>query len=75
MYEIERKDGQVIIRAGGKPVYVGAMESSVVYREELSLFVKVSRVKDLTDEELLVALANAVDLKTPRDEKAISAGE
>ena len=66
MYEIERKENRVIIRVGTKPVYSGAMESFLVYKEGSpgsAPFVKVSKVKDLTDEQLLLALANVVELK------------
>jgi hypothetical protein len=66
VYEIERKETRAIIRVGAKPIYNGALESFLVYKEGspgIQPSVKVSKVKDLTDEQLLFALANVVELK------------
>jgi hypothetical protein len=66
MYEIERKENRVIVRVGSKPVYSGVPESFLIYKETIpgnQPVVKIIQVKDLTDEQLLFALANVVELK------------
>ena len=65
MYEIERKQDQVIIRREGRAVYTTSVASFIVHQSETGLH--VSKVKDLTDEQLLLALANAVPLKMDTD--------
>lgn len=61
MYQIERKDGKVIIRRDGKLVYSDSDDSYVIYHQKDDL--KVSRVRDLKDNDLLLALATMVELK------------
>lgn len=60
MYEIERKDGRVIVRKGEHPKLNAPEGSYLVYHTNTGN--KVSRIKDLTDEQLLLALASVVDL-------------
>jgi hypothetical protein len=66
MYEIERKEDRVIVRFGQKTVYSGVPNSYLIYREASSGTapqLRVLKVKDFTDEQLLFALANVVELK------------
>ena len=65
MYEIERKENQVIIRRDGHAVYTASLESWIVYRKWDSKGQEqvASQVKDLTDHLLLLALANAIEIK------------
>jgi hypothetical protein len=60
MYEIERKDGQVIIRRAGHAVHSISLASYIVYK--LGEEPKVSKIKDLTDEQLLLALVSALKI-------------
>jgi hypothetical protein len=62
MYEIERKEDKVVIRRGGHAVYSAPLESYILYRENNNRVV-VAKVKDLTDDLLLLALASAVEIK------------
>ena len=66
MYEIERKENRVVVRVGQKTIYSGVPESFLIYREGspgTQTVTRVIKVKDLTDELLLFALANVVELK------------
>ena len=61
MYQVRRSSGNVIVSRNDSPVFSAPDESFLVYKvgEEL----KVSKAKDLTDEALLLALANAVEIR------------
>ena len=61
MYEIERKENAIIIRKGGEPVYNVSLDSYVVFESGPGR--QVAQVKDLTNEQLLPALANAIEIK------------
>ena len=62
MYRVEKLDGKVIVRdAEGHAVYSAPEDSYLVHRE--STGVKVSRVKDLPDAQLLLALVNLVKIE------------
>lgn len=66
MYEIARNGGRVIITQGDrdKPVVVfnASQDAYVMYTKDSGQ--RVTKVKDLPDEELLLALANAIHLKS-----------
>ena len=61
MYEIERKDGRVIVRKGDNPRLNAPDSSSIVYKDANGATV-VNRLKDLKDDQLLIALASAIEL-------------
>lgn len=63
MYEIERKDDRIIVRRGSHVLFSATKSSWVVYREGPNQEVKISHAGDLTDQQLLLALANAIELK------------
>jgi hypothetical protein len=65
MYEIERKDQQVIIRRGGHAVYTASLDSWIVYRTGSTKGPEqgAAQIKDLTDQNLLLALVNALEIK------------
>ena len=62
MYEVERKDKQVIIRKNGHAVYTASLDAYIIY-DEPEKGRTVARVKDLTDDKLLLALSRAVEFK------------
>ena len=63
MYEIERHDKEVIIRKDGHAVYTALLDSYIVWREGGTGDQRVSQVKDLTNDKLLLALVNAMEIK------------
>lgn len=64
MYVIERTEAEVLIRRGGKVVYKASQDSWVVWRaEEGAGHLRADQVKNLKDSELMLALANAVEIK------------
>lgn len=65
MYQIERTDEKIIVRYGNKAIYSASPDSWIIYRDSRSPAdpPTVSRAKDLTDQQLLTALATAVELK------------
>jgi hypothetical protein len=62
VYEIDRKEQQVIIRKNGHSVYVADLTSHIIYTNPNGGMI-VSQVKDLPNESLLLALATAVEIK------------
>ena len=64
MYEIERQDKAVIIRKGGHVIYSATPDSYLAYRSGDDQL--VSQVKDLTNDELLLALVNAIEISPNR---------
>ncbi len=62
MYEVARKDNEVIIYRNEHAIYSAKLDSFVVHRDS-SGQLKISKVKDLTDEALLKALAEAVEIE------------
>lgn len=62
MYQVERKDGKVRITAGGSVIFNEAEGSLVLYRSRADGEFQVSKIGDLTDSQLLIALATAVTL-------------
>lgn len=62
MYEIKRENGRVIIRKGSaaQPILSADETSFVIFEQDGKR--TVSRLKDLTDEQLLMALASPVPL-------------
>ena len=63
MYEIERKDKKLIVRGPTGTILSASEESWVVYKQADEM--KVSKLKDLSDQELILALATRVDLAGP----------
>ena len=67
MYEIRREGGRVIVnRQAGEKAFVvlnTTDEAYMIYRDVPQGTQMVTKVKDLPDEALLRALANAIDLK------------
>lgn len=62
MYQIERKDGRVIVRKGESAKFNASEDSYLIFRGDDGSQ-QVSKVKDLTDVQLLLALANAIELE------------
>jgi hypothetical protein len=62
MYEIERKEKEIIIRKGTYAVFTASPDSWIVYRSDDGKMM-ASKLKDLTEERLLLALANVVEIK------------
>jgi hypothetical protein len=61
MYTIERKDGFVEVKdSDGKIVYKASTDSFMIYKQQD--LIQVARIKELKDENLLIALATAVKL-------------
>lgn len=65
MYSIERAENTVIVRDGNtRAIFVAPPDSFIVYKgANSSNVVEISKVKDLSDEKLLLALVNAVEIK------------
>ena len=63
MYEIDRQDKQVVIRKDGHAIYTALLDSYIVWREGGTGDQHVSQVKDLTNDKLLLALVNAMEIK------------
>ncbi len=61
MYEIKRDDKRVVIWKGDGTVLDAPEESYLIYDSKGAA--TVSKLKDLKDPELLIALANAIALK------------
>jgi hypothetical protein len=62
VYTIERKDKRVIVKKGDHLRLNAPEDSYVVYKEAGSGDQKVSKLSDLQDHQLLLALANAIDI-------------
>lgn len=63
MYEIKRENGRVVIHKGvGASAILNASEDSYVVFEKDGK-ASVSKVKDLPDDQLLLALSSAIPLK------------
>ena len=62
MYTIERKDKRIIVKKGEHLRLNAPEDSYVVYKESSSGEQKVTKLGDLQDEQLLLALANAIDI-------------
>ena len=61
MYEIERANGRVIVRKGEK-LKLNAPEDSYVIHKPGPQLTTVTKLKDLNDAQLLLALASSVDI-------------
>jgi len=63
MYEIKRDNGRVVIHKGGgaSPILSASEDSYVVFEKDGKA--SVSKVKDLPDDQLLLALSSAIPLK------------
>jgi hypothetical protein len=64
MYRIKRTDTNVAVLKGSTPVFSAHPDSYVVYEEGDER--KDSRIGELTDEQLLLALANRVPIQSKR---------
>jgi hypothetical protein len=65
MYTIVRKEGKVLVLdADSKPVYVSPEDAYLIHHGDVlgTEQIVVSRVKDLKDDQLLLALAKVVKL-------------
>jgi hypothetical protein len=62
MYEIKRENGRVIILKGADQVFNAPETAYVVYENNGSK--QVNTIKELPDVALLLALANAIFLKS-----------
>lgn len=62
MYEVRRRDNEVIIYRGQDLVYQANNDSYIIRRDSNGGF-RVNKVKDLKDDELLIALADSVELE------------
>lgn len=60
MYEIRREGGRVLITKGTTEILNAPDGSYIVYKDQDVQ--KVTKVKDLPDEKLLLALANVIRL-------------
>jgi hypothetical protein len=61
MYTVKRENSEVTITdRDGKTIFKASADSFVVYNDGT---VTAKKIKDLTDDKLLVALAEAVPLK------------
>lgn len=62
VYTIERKDGKTLVRnIGGKVIYSSPDEGYIIRRADDGT-VEVLKVKDLSDTQLLAALASSVKI-------------
>jgi hypothetical protein len=61
VYEIERKEKEVLVKRSGHTMYSAPLESFIIYKPKGDETV-VSKVGDLTDDKLLLALATAVQI-------------
>lgn len=62
MYEVRRRDGQVTVVRGSMSRLRVSEESYVVYRDPCDATQKVSKWKELDDQQVLLALANVIEL-------------
>ena len=63
MYKVERKDGRVIVVDwNDKPVYSASDESYIIYKPGVTANPTAVRLKALTDDQVLTALATAITL-------------
>lgn len=62
MYEIERTDKEVLVKRSGHTIYSAPLHSFIIHRRKSEDMPVVSKVGDLADDKLLLALATAVEL-------------
>jgi hypothetical protein len=65
MYTVVRKEGKIfVVDVDNKPVYASVEDAYIIHRGDVlgSEQVVVSRVKDLKDDQLLLAIAKVVKL-------------
>jgi len=63
MYRVEKKDGKILVwDANDKCVYSASETSYIIHRANRESNIQVSIIRDLTDYQLLTALANSVKL-------------
>ena len=62
LYEVQRNGNTVIVKKGTLVKLNAPKDSFVIYKEGNDQ--KVSKLGDLTDEQLLLALVNALDIST-----------
>lgn len=61
MYEVERKEDSIIVRSGSTPVYAANPNSFLIHKDDGKI--KVSKLRDLTDQGLLMALATIIRIE------------
>lgn len=61
MYEVERKEDRIIVRSGNAPVFTANPNSFLIHKDDGKI--KVSKLKDMTDQGLLMALATIVRIE------------
>jgi|GEM_PF-3399623 len=63
MYKIQRNAGKVVITDwNDKIIYSVSGDSLVLYKDNVSQGIATAKVSELSDQQLLTALANAVKL-------------
>jgi hypothetical protein len=66
MYRVRREQQRIVVFHGTEILYEGAGEEYIVYRETLDApKLTVKRIAAMTDDELLGALATAVQIQKP----------
>jgi len=61
MYKVVKKDGKTfVVDANDKVVYASPNDGYVIYKSEMGA--QVAKVSDMTDIQLLAALANVIKL-------------
>jgi hypothetical protein len=61
MYEIERKEQEVLVKRVGHTLYSAPLESYIAYKPD-GRQTTVSKVAVLEDDKLLLTMATAIDL-------------
>jgi hypothetical protein len=61
VYEVKRENGKVIVTKGSHSKLNAPEDSYVVFKDANGVQ-HVSKLKELNDEQLLLALANAIDI-------------
>lgn len=65
MYSIERTKDHIIVRGGtsDRAIFMAPPDSLIVYNSKAQATPMVSKVKDLSDEQLLLALVSIIEIK------------
>jgi hypothetical protein len=66
MYRVRREKQRIVVFHGTEVLYDGAGEEYLVFRETLdAVKLTVKQISKMTDDELLLALACAVEIRKP----------
>jgi len=60
VYIIERKDSRIIVRQDDQPKFSAPEDSYIIYNSPAGQ--KCAKLKDLPDDQLLLAIANKIEL-------------